>query len=84
MKRPAIASMIASVLSGMIAFSCADSGEESLRRAVVLYKKGPSSSTIAGISRPGGDPFEIRRYAVNGRCTYPELQTRISGLLSIG
>ncbi|MCU0845089.1 MAG: hypothetical protein MUC76_09210 [Spirochaetes bacterium] len=49
MKRPAIASMIASVLSGMIAFSCADSGEESLRRAVVLYKKGPSSSTIAGI-----------------------------------
>ena len=38
-------------------------------------------STIAGISRPGEDPFEIRRYAVNGRSSYPELETRISGLL---
>lgn len=38
-------------------------------------------STIAGISSPGDDPFEIRRYAVNGRATSHELETRISGLV---
>lgn len=38
-------------------------------------------STIAGISRPGDDPFEVRRFAVNGRATCRELETRISGLL---
>ncbi|HSV95988.1 MAG TPA: hypothetical protein VLM75_03530 [Spirochaetota bacterium] len=49
MKRPALHLLIASILFGMVAVSCSDGGEQSLRRAVALYQKGPSSSAIVGI-----------------------------------
>jgi peptidoglycan/xylan/chitin deacetylase (PgdA/CDA1 family) len=38
-------------------------------------------STLPGISNPGDDLYEVRRYAVNGHLSFRELETRISGMI---
>ncbi len=38
-------------------------------------------SGLPGISNPGDDLYEVRRYAVNGHLSFRELETRISGMI---
>jgi peptidoglycan/xylan/chitin deacetylase (PgdA/CDA1 family) len=52
-----------------------------VKQELVAAGYAASWSAIGGISRPGDDLFEIRRFPVNGQWSFAEFETRISGIV---